>query len=133
MTRVWERLFVGSLREADSLAASNPQDITTVISLCDEEVRSKRQSINYLRFQIDDARPIQAGQFESVIDAIAENVRWGTVLIHCVGGSSRSPIMAAAWMHAVGYKDIEAALVEIGKRRMIDPSPFLLKRVKQLL
>ncbi len=133
MTKLWERMFVGSLRDAEALAASNPHEITTVITLCDEDVRSKNLSINYQRFPIDDERPIKTGQFDAIIDAIAENIRWGTVLIHCIGGSSRSPILTAAWMHTVGYRNIEDALIEIGTRRSIEPSPVLLKSVMEHL
>lgn len=133
MTKLWERLFVGSLRDAEELVVSNSHEITTVITLCDERVRSKNPSINYLRSPIKDDRPIEAGQFDAIIDAIAESIRWGTVLIHCVGGLSRSPILTASWMHIVGYRNIEDALIEIGKRRPIEPSPVLLNSVMELL
>lgn len=133
MTKVWERLYIGSLRDAEALAGANPNGVTTVITLCDQKVTRRAQGTNYLRFPVDDDRPIDAGQFDAIIDAIGENIRWGTVLVHCIGGSSRSPIMAAAWMHVVGYRNIEDALIEIGKRRSIEPSPSLLKSIKELL
>jgi protein-tyrosine phosphatase len=133
MTRLWERLFVGGIGDAESLGGSNPHGITTVITLCPEKLSQRADGIAYLRFPIADSCPITAGQFDAIIDAIAENIRWGTVLIHCVGGSSRSPILAAAWMHVVGYKNVEGALVEIGKRRSIEPSPILLKSVMEHL
>jgi protein-tyrosine phosphatase len=134
MTKIWERLFLGSLRDAEALAGSNPHGVTTVITLCLEKVGNKNPGINYLRFPIDDSSPLRVGQFDSIIDAIAENIRWGTVLLHCVVGTSRSPIVAAAWMHVVGYKNIESALMEIRKLRpMLDASPVLLKSIKELL
>jgi hypothetical protein len=44
---------------------------------------------------------------------------------------SRSPIMAAAWMHRSGNLDFEAAMRHIGGLRpMIDPSPILLRSVR---
>jgi protein-tyrosine phosphatase len=133
MTQVWERLFVGNLLDADSLAASNPHEITAVITVCDEEVRRKSPVITYLRFPIADCRPLERKQMDSILDAICENIRSGSVLVHCVGGSSRSPILTAAWMHIVGYRNIDDALIEIGKRRPIDPSPILLKSVMEHL
>jgi protein-tyrosine phosphatase len=133
MTKLWERLFVGSLRDADALAASNPHEITTVITLCPEKVSHRGHEIAYLHFPISDSHPITAAQFDTIIDAIAENIRWGTVLIHCIGGSSRSPILTAAWMHIVGYRNIEDALIDIGKRRPIEPSPTLLKSAMEHL
>jgi atypical dual specificity phosphatase len=68
------------------------------------------------------------------MDAIAENIRWGTVLVHCGAGVSRTPILAAAWMYVVGYKNIDAALIEIRKLRpIVSPSPILLRSVKEHL
>jgi protein-tyrosine phosphatase len=68
------------------------------------------------------------------MDALGENIRWGTVLLNCAAGLSRAPIITAAWMHVVGYKNIDAALLEIAKLRSItDPSPVLLTSVKEYL
>jgi atypical dual specificity phosphatase len=134
ITRIWGRLFLGSLRNAEALAGSNPHGVTTVITLCSEKLGKKNPGINYLRFPIDDSRPLPVGQFDSIIDAIAENIRWGTLLLHCAAGTSRSPIIAAAWMHVVGYKNIEAALMDIANLRpIISASRVLLKRIKELL
>jgi hypothetical protein len=33
MTRIWERLYLGSLKDAAQLAAANPFGITAVLSL----------------------------------------------------------------------------------------------------
>jgi hypothetical protein len=65
--------------------------------------------------------------------AIADGVRRGSLLVHCVGGMSRSPIMLAAWMHCCGYAEIHKALHEIAEMRDIDPSPVLLKSVEERL
>lgn len=133
-TRIWERLFVGSLRDAEALASSNPHGITTVITLCSEPVRAKSQAINYLRFPIDDTRALPAPRFDAIINAVADYIPRGTVLLHCSAGASRSPILAAAWMHAVGYKPIDKALMEIARLRpILDPSPILLTSVMELL
>jgi protein-tyrosine phosphatase len=77
---------------------------------------------------------MRVGQFDAVIEALTENIRWGTVLIHCGSGVSRAPIMAAAWMELVGYKNVDAALDEIaGLRPIIAPSKTLLSSVKRHL
>jgi protein-tyrosine phosphatase len=135
MTTIWERLFLGSHEDAQRLANSNPADISTVISLCEAPVVRHNPHINYLHIPIDeDATPIEVGQFDAVIDAIAENIRWGTVLLHCGSGVSRAPIMTAAWMHVVGYKNIDSALEEIaGLRPIINPSNILLRSVRKHL
>src|SRR5664280_796917 len=99
VTQVWERLFLGGRDDAEHLVRSNPFDNTTVVSLCEERVLRRNPGINYVHVPIADATPITAGQFDAIINGIAENVRWGTVLLHCGAGVSRSPIMTAAWMH----------------------------------
>jgi protein-tyrosine phosphatase len=134
MTRVWERLYLGNRLDAERLQKSNPSGITTVVSLSDEEVLRRNPRINYLHMPIEDDKQISVGQLDAIIDAIAENIRWGTILIHCGSGISRAPIMAAVWMHVVGYKNIDAALDEIaGLRTIIAPSKVLLASVKKHL
>jgi protein-tyrosine phosphatase len=134
MTQVWERLFIGSTKDAERLATSNPHRVTTVLSLCAEPVVKRARKVNYVHIPIPDATPISVGEFDAVIDGIAENIRWGTVLLHCGSGLNRSPIMAAAWMHVVGYKNIDAALEEIARMRpTIAPCNTLLASAKEHL
>ncbi len=134
MTRIWERLWVGGLTDAERLAKGNPNHIDTVISLCEECVASKRRGVGYVHISITDDCPLPVGKFDSVIDAIAENVRWGTVLVNCGVGISRAPAMTAAWMHCVGYRNIDAAIEEIRKTRpIINPSKVLLQSIRRHL
>jgi protein-tyrosine phosphatase len=105
-----------------------------VLSICEEPVLRRRPGTNYVHLPVADATPVPVNQFDAVIDAVAENIRWGTILLHCGTGVSRAPTMAAAYMHVVGYKNIGAALMEIAKLRpIIDPSLILLKSVKEHL
>lgn len=134
MTRIWERLWIGDLDDAERLGRKNRQCIDTIASLCQTPVRTRKRTVNYLYLPIEDDSPVSVREFDSIIDAIAENVRWGNVLLHCGAGMSRSPIMMAAWMDCVGYKNIDAALAEIKKLRpIIDPSDILLDSVRELL
>jgi len=131
VTQVWERLYVGARNDAERLYSSNPHGITSVVSLCEDKVLRRNPSVNYLHIPLRDAMPVGVGQFDAIIDAIAENIRWGIVLLHCTAGVSRSPIMIAGWMHVCGYKNVDAALLEIKKLRpIVSPSPVLLKSVK---
>jgi protein-tyrosine phosphatase len=65
--------------------------------------------------------------------AMANAVQRGNLLMHCLAGMSRSPIMIAAWLHRCGYASIDKALAEISELRDIDPSPVLLRSVKEHL
>jgi dual specificity phosphatase 12 len=134
MTQIWERLFLGSIADAEQLAEANPSGITTVVSLSEIPVGSKLRGINYLHLPIADDEPVPVGKFDRILDAIAENIRWGTVLVHCASGISRAPSMAAAYMDAFGYKGIDAALDEIRKvRPFIQPSTVLVESLKENL
>jgi protein-tyrosine phosphatase len=133
MTRVWEGLYLGSLKDAEHLATANTTAITAVLSLCPEEIMRRSHTIDYMRIPIADAQPISTRQFEEIMAAIERGLQRGNLLIHCVAGFSRSPILAAAWMHRCGYLNFDAALQEIAAVRAIDPSPVLLKSIKEHL
>jgi len=134
MTQIWERLFIGGIADAEELAAGNPSGITTVVSLSEIPVESKRRDINYLHLPIEDGEPVPERQFDAIMDALRENIRWGTVLLHCGVGVSRAPSLAAAYMDACGYKNIDAALKEIRKLRpFISPSTVLVNSLKENL
>jgi protein-tyrosine phosphatase len=135
MTKIWERLFIGGLADAEELAAGNPHGITTVVSLSEIPVEAKRKGVNYLHHAVEDAEPVPVWRFDAIMDALSENIRWGgKVLLHCGQGISRAPSMAAAYMDAVGYKSIEAALGEIRRvRPFIQPSTNLVKSLKENL
>lgn len=134
MTKIWERLHIGSIADAESLAVSNPERIKTVLSLSEISVKAQRASINYLHLPIADDEPVSVRQFDRILDALYENCRWGTVLLHCSLGVSRAPSLAAAYMDAVGYKPMDAAIGEIRKLRpVISPSTVLVNSLKENL
>jgi protein-tyrosine phosphatase len=134
LTRIWERLFLGGRLDAESLSRSNPFEISTVFSLCEEPVIRQNPAINYLHFPVRDRESLERGLFDAALDAIAENIRWGRILVHCGSGISRGPIFAAAWMHAAGYKNIDESLQEIAVLRpIIAPSEPLLASVREHL
>ena len=134
MTRVWERaLYIGSWKDAEQLASANPMKIAAVLSLCPEEIERRIKTIHYMRIPIADSQPISMRQFDEIMAASEQGLERGHLLIHCVAGFSRSPIVAAAWMQRCGYASIDKSLAEIAELRDIDPSPVLLKSVKENL
>jgi protein-tyrosine phosphatase len=134
VSQIWERLWVGGHADAENLAHGNPHRISTVISLSEIPVEHKRRGINYLHLPAEDTEPIPVRQFDRILDALYENIRWGSLLIHCAEGISRAPSFTAAYMHAVGYKNLDAAIEEIRQMRpIIEPSNILLKNLKEYL
>lgn len=132
MTKIWDRIYLGSFKDAEQLAASNPCAISTVLSLCQDAVR-RADNIIYVHLPIVESRPIAALRLEEIMKAVERGVRQGKLLVHCVGGMSRSPILVAAWLQRCGYAGIDTALAEIAEVRDIDPSPTLLRSVQEHL
>jgi hypothetical protein len=81
VTKIWERLFLGSLKDAEQLARSNPQRITTVVSLCRQQAVHRASKITYIHIPIPDARPISAQKFEDIMYAMAIGLRRGNLLV----------------------------------------------------
>ena len=133
-TQIWERLFLGSLLDAERLGRANPHCIGAVVSLSATGPCNTRPEITYIHLHVEDAQAIPVRQFDAIMHAIAENARRGKVLIHCGSGVSRAPIMLAAYMCVVGYKDLDAALLEIARLRpIIAPSAILLASIREHL
>ena len=130
MTKIWERIYVGSLKDAEQLARSNPRRIATVVSLCKDQATQRAPKVIYMHIPIADARPISEQKFEDIMFAITLGLRQGNLLVHCLQGMNRSPIMIAAWMDRCGYAGIEQSLSEIAKLRDLAPSRIWLISVQ---
>jgi hypothetical protein len=133
MTQVWQRLFIGERGDAEALSRANPHGISTVLTLSKRKVTKSVSGVNYLYFPLETSGPMPAARFDQIIDAIAENIRWGSILLQSHTGQNRSPVLAAAWMDVVGAKEISAGLEEIRERGPITPNRRLVKSVKELL
>jgi len=133
VTKIWEKLYLGNLKDAAQLTRSNPRRIATVVSLSRERPVQQAPKIIYIHIPIPDARPISAQTFEDTMFAIALGVRRGNLLVHCREGMNRSPIMIAAWMDRCGYAEIDQGLSEIAELRDLAPSGTLLRSVRDLL
>jgi protein-tyrosine phosphatase len=133
MTRIWEKVYLGSLKDAEQLVNSNSISIASVVSLCEEAVIHQTEMVTYAHIPIFESSPLSARKFNDVISAIAKYVRHGKVLVHCAAGMSRSPILVATWLHRCGYAELSSALREISQAREIDPSPILLRSIGEHL
>jgi len=134
MTKVFERLYVGDVRDADRLAITNPSGITSAVNVSTEVNHHWQEGITYVYSCLDEPERLDPRRFERIMMTIRDLVRAGTVLVHCVEGSSRSPVIVAVYMHLVGYKNFDDALSELRSLRpVVDPSSLILERAKVYL
>ena len=134
MTKVFERLYLGDARDADSLAVTNPFGITAVVNVSTEMINQWEDGIIYVHFYLDESERITPRRFERIMKAISRLIRSGSVLIHCSGGTSRSPTIVALYMHVVGYKNFDDALSELTSLRpVVAPSKLVIESAKSYL
>ena len=134
ITRICERLYVSSAYDADDLAVSNPFGITAVVNVETQPNRSKRDGIRYVHFPIDESERILPGTFEPVTAALTQLIRTRKVLVHCEAGTSRAPVVAALYLHVIGYKNFDDTLAEIkALRPVVSPSKSIMKSAKAYL
>lgn len=134
LTRVEERLFLGSLKDVESLATSNPQRIRSVITLCLEPVQHRRPDIQYLQFPIDEHKASDPRFLATILSAIERAVAQGPVVVHCLLGMSRSPAILAGYLHRTGFSSYEAALRHLQELRpSVDPGVGLLRDITSAL
>jgi predicted protein tyrosine phosphatase len=134
VTKIWWRLYLGSMFDAQRLGEANPHGLTHVVSLSENAPITTHSEITYVHLPVEDEVAIPPARFNAIMDAISNNIRRGRLLVHCGSGISRGPIMAAAYLHAVGYKEFDAALEDIALLRgFISPSAILLAGVRGLL
>lgn len=133
-TKIWWRLYLGSIFDAQRLAKVNSHALTHVVSLSENPPITTHPEITYVHLPVEDEIAISPARFNAIMDAISNNIRRGRVLVHCGSGISRAPIMVAAYLHCVGYQEFDAALQEIALlRRFISPSAPLLAGVREHL
>ena len=134
LTRIEERLYLGALRDVESLASGNPQGIRSVITLCEEPVRHRRPDIQYLQFPISESETQDPRFLATILSAIELAVAQGPVVVHCLLGVSRSPVILAAHLNGTGLSTFEAALEHLKELRpSVDPGVSLLRSVKSAL
>ena len=134
VTKIWWRLYLGSMFDAQRLAKTNPHGLTHVVSLSENAPITTHSEISYAHLPVEDEIAIPPARFNAIMITISNNIRRGKVLVHCGSGISRAPIMTAAYLHCVGYKEFDAALQDIALLRgFIRPSTILLASVREHL
>lgn len=133
-TRILDRLFLGSMEDAEALLRANPNQISTVITLCREPVRHRVLGIRYVHLPVRDGRAIAIARLSAILSSIEEGIVNGVVLIHCGAGMSRSPAVVAAYLDHIGFRTFEQALKYLEELRpVVAPSRALVQSIEREL
>ncbi len=134
LTKVNERLYVGGRDDVLQLAFDNSTGITAVVNVATEEDPLLLPDISCVHVAVDDGIEIPAAVFHIVLGAIREHVMSGKVLVHCVGGFSRSPLFVATHLAISEQVELDVVLERIRRvRSHIDPSAKGISSAKNYL
>jgi len=109
----FERLFLGGIRDAIGLSASNKLQIKTAINVSIEKTEPRGTGLTYVHLPLPDGDVVAPWALERVLIAIARHIRTGRLLLHCAAGMSRSVAIASLYLHVVGYANYGEALAAI--------------------
>jgi atypical dual specificity phosphatase len=134
ITKVRANLYLSGARDSERLAISNPLEIAGVVNVNTSPNYAKAKGVEYFHCPFDELGSVVPEQFERVIAAIRQNLLRGNVLVHCQAGSSRSPVVIAAYLHVSGHRDFDVALSELKERRpVVAPTKLMIESAKAYL
>lgn len=130
-------LWLGNRRAAKEFPLSAGDVL--ISALTEEEyedyVITERPHVEWHKLLLDDDAAVDISSYFRVVHAIihAALARGATVLIHCLGGISRSPTLVAAYLMLEHSWSAEEALDFVGKRRLgIAPNSGFLRCLETL-
>lgn len=130
MDFVTPQIAIGSRANAEDAAALSGQGIDVLLSLAPTPRPSgvSRQ----LCLDVKDREALAFDAIREAVDFLKEQVGRGRrVLIHCEKGISRSPALAACYLHEALGMDLDAALGHVRQRRPVaEPHPALLSSLR---
>lgn len=131
MDFITAQIAVGSRANAEDAASLAARGIDALLSL----VPTPRPApvSRQLCLDVCDREALPADAIAEAVAFLDQQVRRGRrVLIHCEMGISRSPALAACYLHEALGMDLDAALLHVRSRRPIaDPHPALLKSMRE--
>lgn len=122
MTKIWDRLFLGTLWNAEQLALSNPYGIRSLVNCTDDRINWAPNGITSPdSIQLDhlDGTPYPEQKIHWTCEWIQWHIMKGPVLIACHAGCSRSPGMTLAYLIRCGMGYQEALFLLQSLRRQI--------------
>lgn len=126
MDRVLDRLWIGSTE--DFRAPLSALGFSGVLDLRDGWQAAVR-GIKVFHVDNRDGDPWNPEQVNNALDFVAERVRYGSVLVACAAGMSRSACMVIGYLVRTGWNVTEAYERVYDARRRIVPVPAMLDSV----
>lgn len=134
-TQILRNIWLGNIADAEKLSVENPFAIEEVINVCGVDVTRNPVINYYMDCKFDDGHEVPSTMFwYAVNNGVRIYEEDKNLLIHCMAGRSRSPIILAAIFHAAKIMEFDAALEFIRRRRpVIRPHHKILVSVRQHL
>jgi protein-tyrosine phosphatase len=134
MNKIIDRFYVGDWNDAQSLKQSNPNEISSVLNVC--ENIDDLPAVAYLHAAFKDHETIPKDKFDLCM--IWLNTQYSanrTILVHCALGVSRSPTICAAFLTKLQVAaNIDAALTLVRSARpQVNPAPLTWASAKEYL
>jgi hypothetical protein len=128
---ITDDLAVASLVAASDPQALSQHGIRAVVDASNREGNPRFPGIRYHEVRIADPDERLTEFLPGVVAFIDEARRRGPVLLHCVAGISRSPVLAICYLHERHGLSLPAALHHVRSRRVhADPHPLFLRLIQ---
>ena len=133
MSKILDRIFIGTYHSAQMLDYGNRESITHVLN-CTKDPHQGLKHLHVRQVNIDDGFEIPAELVFFAIQSIGEAVHGGgKILVHCHAGISRSPSLVTAYLMDCGYSWDDAIELIRQQRPYIQPHPRVALSVKKAL
>ena len=132
MDAVADRLFVGTIDDAENTIQLRDRSVDTVVSLTHDIPCIPEVSVT--RIPMVDGPQNDTQTFERAVIETLQRVDEGDrVLVHCSAGASRSPAVAATALALHTQIGLEAAFEQVANRRdAVDPHEAVIRQAARV-
>ena len=135
MDRIGTKLWLGEIADAYDVEALQRNGITAILSLVDDTSETHEDGILRAGVTISDLQENPLAQYMQAVETIDRLLREGhTVLVHCIGGVSRSPAVVAGYLAAKeGLDPLQAWALIVRRRPVVEPNWDHFRRIQEAL
>lgn len=132
MDAVADRLFVGTIDDAENTILLRDRSVDVVVSLTHDNPCAPEVSV--ARIPMVDGPQNNVQTFERAVVGTLERLDEGNrVLVHCSAGASRSPAVAATALALHTQIGLDAAFEQVANRRdAVDPHEAVIRQAARV-